>query len=171
MAPPTDTTPKWARIEHGLRVVRLSAPVVAVIPALGISAVSKSTRGLSLYPGRLGIGIGALVVAASIMMGVLLYPSVGLIGPVLAFWLLGTSGVAIVMSGVMPIAFVKTICTRCRLLPIVREHEAIHLSGVSSESEVWRSMRSRYTVEGLHLSGDPAICSFCPIPKRLAEAD
>ena len=75
-----------------------------------------------------------------------------------------------IVCSLRPTAFVKPICLKCRLLPVIEEHEAIHLSGVSSENEVWESMRSRHSVESLSLSGDPAICPFCPIPKRLSRS-
>lgn len=84
-------------------------------------------------------------------------------------WLFGTAGALIALSAVRPTAFVKPICVKCRLLPVIKEHEAIHLSGVSSEGAVWDSMRQRYSVENLSLEGDPAICPFCPIPRRLSE--
>ena len=103
------------------------------------------------------------------MIGWLLGGVLGPAGLVLSFWLLGTTGLALFAGGVRPLAFVKPICVRCRLLPVIREHEAIHLSGVSAEEAVWESMRTRHSAESLSLEGDPAICSFCPIPKRLAK--
>ena len=105
---------------------------------------------------------------ASGAMGYLLFAPMGFLGPVVSVWLVGTAGAAIFASARKPTAFVKPICTRCRLLPIIREHESIHLTGVSKEGDVWASMRSRHTVQSLSLEGDPSICSFCPIPKRLA---
>jgi len=169
LAPLAETEPEWAQIDRRLRVFRLNGPILALIPALALSGAPKSTRGISYHPGRLGIGLGSLIVLASLAIGALLYPSIGVVGPLLSLWLLGSTGVAMVLGGFFPFAFVKQICKECRLLPVVKEHEAIHLSGVASEASVWSSMRSRYSVESLHLAGDPAICSFCPIPKRLAE--
>ena len=72
-------------------------------------------------------------------------------------------------SSLTPTAFVKPICLACRLLPVIEEHEALHLSGVASESAVWGSMKARHSVRSLSLEGDPAVCPFCPIPKRLSE--
>ena len=106
---------------------------------------------------------------ASLVTGWLLTGPTGILGYLALFWLVGTTGLVMVVSGLRPIAFVKPICTRCRLLPIILEHEAIHLSGVAREGEVWTSMRQRHSVESLKLEGDPKICSFCPIPKRLGE--
>jgi hypothetical protein len=129
----------------------------------------KATRGFSFYPGKLGLVLGGALVAGSLLVGWLLGGAFALEGAAASFWLLGTTGVAMVVSSVKPLAFVKPICTRCRLLPVIREHESLHLSGVASESRVWASMRTRHSRASLSLDGDPAICSFCPIPKRLSE--
>jgi hypothetical protein len=93
----------------------------------------------------------------------------GILGGFVSVWFLGTAGIATIVGVVRPTAYVKPICVRCRLLPVIKEHEAIHLTGVTSEKRVWASMKTRHSVESLGLEGDPAICSFCPIPKRLTE--
>ena len=150
-----------------LRVVRLTVPVQLLVPALLLPSLSKSTRGLSLYPGKGGLAIGFALIVASLLLGALLAGPTGPWGGIVSFWVLGTAGIVIMASALRPTAFVKPICVKCRLLPVIKEHESIHLSGVASESAVWESMRSRHSVESLSLMGDPAICSFCPIPKRL----
>ena len=159
--------PGWASVLNDLRVVRLTAPLQLLVPALLVPSIPKSTRGLSLYPGRLGLGIGIALLAVSLLLGALLAGPTGPWGGVVSFWVLGTAGIVDIASALRPTAYVKPICVKCRLLPIIKEHEAIHLSGVAGEGAVWESMRSRYSVESLALGGDPAICSFCPIPKRL----
>ena len=159
---------EWEEISNRMRVVRLTVPLQALVPALAVSSLSKSTRGLTLYPGRTGAALGALLMATSAVVGGLLLGPMGAAGPILSAWVLGTAGGAMFAAAVTTTAFVKPICTRCRLLPIIREHEAIHLSGVASEGAVWRSMKTRHSVASLSLEGDPAICSFCPIPRRLS---
>lgn len=159
----------WESISTRMRVVRLSAPLQILVPALAVSSLSKNTRGLTLYPGRTGAGLGVALMASSAMVGALLLGPVGIAGPILSAWVLGTSGVAMFAAATTTTAFVKPICVRCRLLPIIKEHEAIHLSGVSREGAVWSSMKTRHSVGSLSLVGDPAICSFCPIPRRLSE--
>jgi hypothetical protein len=159
----------WEGIDARMRVVKLTAPLQLLVPALILPSLSKSTRGFTFYSGRLGIGLGLLVLVSSLAMGVLLVQPTGPWGAILSFWFIGTAGLAMVSASVRPIALVKPICVNCRLLPVIREHEAIHLSGVSSEKAVWASMKERYSVQSLALVGDPSICSFCPIPKRLSE--
>jgi hypothetical protein len=161
--------PGWEGIDANLKVVRLTAPLKLLIPALIIPSLPERTRGLSLYPGRIGGAIGSALVAASVLIGIMLFGRLGLLGPALSVWLLGTAGATMLLSLRRPMAFVKPICVGCRLLPVIKEHEAIHLSGVAGEKAVWDSMKSRYSVQSLGLEGDPAICSFCPIPKRLSE--
>ena len=151
------------------RVVTLSVPLRMSMPSLLIPTFSKSTRGVSFHGGRSGLLLGSVLVVASLDIGWLLRGSTGILGYFVAFWMVGTTGAAMMASSLKPIAFVKPICTKCRLLPVIVEHEAIHLTGVAREKEVWASMRQRHSVESLKFEGDPAICSFCPIPKRLSE--
>lgn len=160
---------EWEQIDGRLRVVRLTPPLRLLIPALFFPSLPVSTRGMTLYPGRMGLAIGAVLLLASVAIGDLLWAATGALGAILSVWTLGTAGGATVLSSFRPVAFVKPICVKCRLLPVIREHEAIHLTGISSENEVWAQMRRRHSVQSLSLEGDPAICSFCPIPKRLAQ--
>ena len=158
----------WEEVDAKMRVVRLTPPLQALVPALALSALSKGTRGMTLIPGRGGLALGLVLLAAAGGTAYALYSVAGALGAVIPVWLVGTAGGVLLTSAMRPTAFVKPICVRCRLLPVIREHEAIHLSGVASEEAVWESMRSRHSVESLALAGDPAICDFCPIPKRLA---
>ncbi|MDG6985222.1 MAG: hypothetical protein JRM73_00560 [Nitrososphaerota archaeon] len=159
----------WRSVEAGMRVVHLDGKLQVMVPILALTSFSKSTRGLSLYPGRVGSAIGVALLGAGAAVGYGLFSVVGAVVAVIAAWLLGSAGAAILYSSLRPTAFVKPICVSCRLLSVIKEHEAIHLSGVASEKAVWDSMKSRHSVESLKLEGDPAICTFCPIPKRLAE--
>lgn len=162
-------TQDWEIVNAKMRVVKLSIPLQLLVPALIFPSLSRSTRGLTFQSGRLGLGLGTLMIVASGVVGFLLLGPTGLWGALLSSWLIGTAGVATLVGALRPTAYIKPICIRCRLLAVIREHEAIHLSGVASEMAVWTSMRTRHSVSSLELEGDPAICSFCPIPKRLAE--
>ncbi len=159
----------WKAVSGKMRVVRLTRPLQLLVPALIFPSLSASTRGITFYPGRAGLGLGVMLTGASVVIGVLLARITGIWGGIVSVWLLGTSGVATVVGAIQPTAYVKPICVNCRLLPVIKEHEAIHLTGVSSEQEVWASMRTRHSVQSLSLEGDPAICPFCPIPRRLSE--
>lgn len=161
--------PDWKSIGDEMRVVTLSAPLQALVPMLAIPSLSKSTRGLTLIPGGGGKLVGTLLLAAAGLLGFILYEAAGPVAAALAVWFVGSAGGASLVASMRPTAFVKPICVRCRLLPVIKEHEAIHLTGVVSEKAVWDSMKSRHSAESLALRGDPAICAFCPIPKRLAE--
>ena len=163
------TPGEWEPVYARMRVVRLTVPLRVLIPALGVSSLSKRTRGMTLYPGGTGAALGALLLGSSVVVGALLLGPMGVAGPILSAWTLGTAGGVMFAAAVTTTAFVKPICVRCRLMPIIGEHEAIHLSGVGSEEAVWRSMKTRHSVASLSLEGDPAICPFCPIPRRLSE--
>jgi hypothetical protein len=155
----------WQGVAARVRVGRLTLPLLVAVPALSVHAFPKSTRGFSFPPGKTGLASGGALVGGSLAAWALLGPAWG----VVAFWLFGTLGAAYAWSAVKPVAFVKPICSRCRLLPVIVEHEAIHLAGVASEEVVWASMRARHSTESLGLEGDPSVCSFCPIPKRIRE--
>ena len=163
----------WEVMSGRMRVVRMTTPIQILIPALIFPALSSGTRGITFPPGRPGVAIGVVLALAGVLIGGLLLRLggvVGVVGGLVSFWFLGTAGVATLVGTVKPIAYVKSICVECRLLPVIKEHESIHLTGVGSEDDVWASMRTRHSVTSLALEGDPAICSFCPIPKRLAES-
>jgi len=152
-----------------MRTRRLTPGLRLLIPSLLVTSLPRNAIGFSFDRGRTGALVGAGLVGASVVLGTLLYPVAGLLGAVLPVWLLGTSGAVMLLSVRTPIAFVKPLCYGCRLLPVIKEHEAIHLSGVESDEEVWRLMKSRHSTDSLSLGGDPSICWFCPIAKRLKE--
>jgi hypothetical protein len=162
-------SPGWEKVAADLKVSRLGAPVQALVPALLVSTLPRSTRGISFPPGKTGFAAGVVLLVGGVSLGWLLGGTFEIEGALLGLWLLGTFGILLIISSVRPFALVKPICTRCRLLPVIKEHEAIHLTGVAGESAVWASMRTRHTPESLGLDGDPSICLFCPIPKRLSE--
>jgi hypothetical protein len=168
-SPESPAPPDWERIDAEMRVVRLTVPLQILVPALVFPSLSKSTRGLTFHPGRVGLALGLFLVASSVVVGILLMGPLGIWGGILPLWLIGTAGAVTFVGALRPTAFIKPICVNCRLLPIIKEHEAIHLSGVASEKSVWASMRTRHSPASLGLEGDASICSFCPIPKRLAE--
>ncbi|MDA4124660.1 MAG: hypothetical protein OK438_04315 [Thaumarchaeota archaeon] len=159
----------WEAVAGRLRLVSLNSAIQVLVPSLIIPTLPKGARGFSFYPGRAGSALGLALLFASSSLAWLLWKPLGLLGALLPLWLLGTTGVLMLASNVRPIAFVKPLCMQCRLLPVIAEHEAIHLSGVAGEKAVWASMGFRHSVESLSLAGDPAVCSFCPIPKRLPE--
>jgi hypothetical protein len=159
----------WEQIAAGLRVTRLTLPIQLLVPPLLASTISRSTRGISFPPGRAWFAVGAVLVLGGATLGWMIGGPFRLEGALVGLWLVGTYGVLLMVSSVRPFTMIKPICTRCRLLPIIKEHESIHLSGVSGETEVWASMRTRHSVESLKLQGDPSICWFCPIPKRLPD--
>jgi len=160
---------QWQQVAAGMRMLKLSGPMRLLFPSLLVSSLPRNAIGFSFERGRAGFAIGALAVAGSLTLGALLYRVAGLLGFVLPVWALGTTGMLMVATSFRPLAFVKPLCSGCRLLPVIEEHEAIHLAGVESDDEIWKVMRSRHSCESLGLDGDPSVCWFCPILKRLSE--
>ncbi|HXW37342.1 MAG TPA: hypothetical protein VEJ36_05525 [Nitrososphaerales archaeon] len=152
-----------------LRTVRLSPLVRIAIPPIFVASLPKNAIGFSFEGGKPGAVTGAAILASACLLGALLYGVAGLAGLVLPAWLLGTTGVAMLYTSARGLAFVKPYCSRCRLLPLIKEHEAAHLSGATGDEEIWEGARAEHAAVRQSLIGDPAICSFCPIPKRLEE--
>lgn len=159
----------WRRVASGMTTLRLSLPVRILVPALWASSLPRNAIGFSFERGRTALLLGCFLSAASLAVGALLYPVTGILGLALPVWLVGTAGALMIATALRPMAFVKPLCSGCRLLPVIEEHEAIHLAGEASDEEIWKLMRTRHSRESLGLNGDPAICWFCPIPKRLSE--
>ena len=158
-------------VTRGMKVVPLTGLVKLAVPALFISSLPRSAIGFSFERGRFGAFCGVLLFAASILIAFILSREVGIIlALTLTMWLMGGSSVLMIYNATArSLAFVKPICAGCRLRPVIEEHEAIHLGGVAEDGVVWREMKKRHSWESLSLDGDPDICSFCPIPKRLKE--
>ena len=79
---------EWKSILNDLRVVRLTVPLQLLVPSLLLPSLSKSTRGLSLHPGKGGLGIGMALLGASLVIGALL------LGMVFNWSLIGLSSLA-----------------------------------------------------------------------------
>jgi len=157
------------RVTSGMMTLSLSKPLRALVPSLWVSSLPRNAIGFSFERGKRAVAIGCFLMGANALLAAILYPAAGLVGVVISVWLVGSTGALMVATGLRPLAFVKPLCSGCRLLPIIQEHEAIHLAGEASDDEVWKLMRTRHSCESLRLHGDPSICWFCPIPKRLSE--
>jgi len=150
-----------------VRVVNLSVPLRVAVPSLFISSLPRGAIGFSFESGLPGAIVGAALVAGSFALGAALFPAAGVLSFAVSFWLIGSTGAVMVYNSSRGLAFVKPLCTGCRLLPIIKEHEGMHVSGIESDGLIWKAMKTRYSFEGLSLGSDPMICSFCPIAKRL----
>jgi hypothetical protein len=169
MSPPMTVALPVASLE-GVKVVAVSNLVKLALPPLFIASLPKRAIGFSFPRGAEGRLLGTVVLAATALIAFLAYDAVGPLPALVLVWLMG--GTAVVMlynSTVCGLAFIKRMCYNCRLRPIIVEHEAMHLSGIRSEEEVWRLAKQEYTYDGLGLRGDPKIHGFCPIAKRLKE--
>lgn len=150
-----------------VRVVNLTLPLRLAIPSLLISSMPKQAIGFSYEKGTAGALTGAVLLGGSILVGAILFHPIGLVALVAMIWLIGSAGMVMLCSFATGLAFVKPLCTGCRLLPIIKEHETMHINGMKSDLMIWDAVRGKYSFEGLSLGTDPAICSFCPIAKRL----
>ena len=153
---------------EGVVVLPLSKLLRLLLPPLLISSLPRRAIGFSFSSGKEGGLLGASLMGVTVLVGFLLSTAIGAFGYLLMAWL--TGGTAVVMlynSSRGRVAFIKSYCSVCRLRPIIEEHETMHLDGEHSEEVVWAEARKKYSYEGLSLAGDPKICGFCPIAKRL----
>lgn len=150
-------------------LVTLTLPLRVAVPSLGISSIPKNAIGFSFEGGRPGVYTGVLLLAGSLFAGLMLQPALGLMPMAALYWLIGTTGTIMIFSASRQMAFVKPLCTNCRLLPVIHEHEATHIGGIASDPEIWGMVSEKYDRLRISLDSDPSICSFCPIPKRLSE--
>jgi hypothetical protein len=151
-----------------VRFITLSKAVRLAFPPLFFSSLPKRAIGFSYPSGREGRILGISLLSITVAIGLLLSMTIGLSGFLLMLWLTGGTSVLMLYNSTSgKIAFIKSYCAGCRLRPLIEEHEEMHLNGEPSEEVVWGEAMKKYTYEGLSLAGDPKICSFCPIAKRL----
>ena len=155
---------------EGIVVLPLSKLLRLLLPPLFISSLPKRAIGFSFPRGKEGAFLGSALLVGTGTIAFLLDSAFGIYPALAMVWLIGGTGAVILYNSVgHGLAFVKEMCSTCRLRPIIEEHEMMHLKGEPSEDEVWRETRKKYSYDGLGLGSDPAIHSFCPIAKRLKE--
>jgi hypothetical protein len=151
-----------------VRFVILSSLVKLAFPPLFLSSIPKRAVGFSYPSGNEGKILGVSLLGATAASGFLLEGSMGPLGLLVMAWLTGgTAALMLYNSTQCRVAFLKEYCSACRLRPIIEEHESMHLNGERSEDVVWGEARKKYSYESLSLAGDPNICAFCPIAKKL----
>jgi hypothetical protein len=152
-------------------VLPLSNLFKLALPPLFLSSLPRKAIGFSFPRGKEGKVLGVALLGATATLSYLLFGAFGAIPALAIVWLMGgTGGLMLFNSTLHGVAFVKQMCSTCRLRPIIEEHELMHLNGEPSEDVVWRETRKRYSYEGLGLGTDPKIHGFCPIAKRLKES-
>jgi hypothetical protein len=156
----------------GVVVLPLSKLLRLLLPPLLISSLPKRAIGFSFPRGAEGKLLGVSLLFGTFTISFLLYSAFGIYAALAMVWLMGGTGAVILYNSMgHGVAFVKQMCSTCRLRPIIEEHEKMHLDGEPSEDAVWEAARKKYTYEGLGLGTDPKIHSFCPIAKRLRSVD
>lgn len=154
----------------GIIVLPLSALLRLLLPPLLVSSLPRRAIGFSFPRGTEGKLLGVALLGGTAVLSFMLNNAFGIYAALAIVWLMGGTGVVILYNSAgHGVAFVKQMCSTCRLRPIIEEHEIMHLNGEASEEAVWRETRKKYSYEGLGLGTDPKIHSFCPIAKRLKE--
>ncbi len=155
----------------GIVVLPLSKLLRLLLPPLLVSSLPRRAIGFSFPRGAEGKLLGASLICATGAISYLLNSAFGIYAALAMVWLIGGTGVVILYNSTTHgLAFVKQMCSACRLRPIIEEHEMMHLNGEPSEEAVWRETRKKYSYESLGLGTDPKIHSFCPIAARLKDS-
>jgi hypothetical protein len=161
-------TPSASVAAPEVRFVILTSLVKLAFPPLFFSSLPKRAVGFSYPSGNEGKLLGLALLGTTASAGLLLAKTLGPLGLAAMVWLTGgTAALMLYNSTQCRVAFLKDYCSTCRLRPIIEEHELMHLNGERSEEVVWGEARRKYSYESLSLAGDPDICSFCPIAKKL----
>ncbi len=156
----------------GVVVLPLSKLLRLLIPPLLISSLPRKAIGFSFPRGVEGKLVGVALIGGTAAISFLFDGAFGIYAALAMVWLMGGTGVVVLYNSMGPgLAFVKQMCSTCRLRPIIEEHEIMHLNGERSEDAVWDAARAKYSYESLGLATDPKIHSFCPIAKRLRPVD
>ncbi len=154
----------------GIVVLPLSMLLRLLLPPRLVSSRPRRAVGFSFPRGTEGKVLGVALLGGTAAVSYLLNNAFGIYAALAMVWLMGGTAVVIIYNSTgHGLAFVKQMCSTCRLRPIIEEHEIMHLNGEPSEEAVWLETRKKYSYEGLGLGTDPKIHSFCPIAKRLKE--
>jgi hypothetical protein len=164
-------SPAPATSVDGIVVLPLSKVLRLLLPPLFISSLPRRAIGFSFPRGVEGKLLGVALLFGTFTISLLLNSAFGIYAALAMVWLMGGTGAVILYNSMgHGVAFVKQMCSTCRLRPIIEEHEKMHLEGEPSEDAIWEVARKKYSYEGLGLGTDPKIHSFCPIAKRLKES-
>ena len=152
------------------KVLHLSLVLRILAPSLLLRSASKSAIGFAFLRTFETLLAGFMSLLSSLLLGYLFYSTIGIASFPLFIWLLGSAGVLMIAHCVGPgYIFVKSLCGGCKLRPVIVEHEAVHISGISSEVEVWRRLKIMFNNTFPNLVSDYEICTFCPIVNHLGK--
>lgn len=152
------------------KVLHLSLVLRILTPSLLLRSASKNAIGFAFLRTIETLLAGFMSLLSSILLGYLFYSTIGLASFPLFVWLVGSAGIVMIAHCVGPgYIFVKSLCAGCKLRPIIIEHEAVHISGISSEAEVWRRLKGIFNNSFQNLASDYEVCTFCPIVDHLGK--
>ena len=130
-------------------VVPLTKLLRVMVPPLFISSLPRTAIGFSFPRGTEGRLLGACLVIATGTLSFLLDKALGVLPALLMVWLMGGTTVIILYNSTRHgLAFVKEMCSTCRLRPIIEEHETMHLNGERSRRWSGWKPRKKYSYQG-----------------------
>lgn len=150
--------------------VILSPLIYAILPFIILVSFRKKVLAFTMMKGKSELYVGMALIPASIVIGRAFYFLVGGYSYPLVFWVLGGVGIMMVVHSLSPgLIFVKPMCNACTFLPLIMEHENLHISGIHGEVQVWSRIKEKY--DWKKIRKPQKICPHCPIPGHMQAKD
>jgi len=144
--------------------------IYAILPFIILVSFRKKVLAFTMLRGKTELFVGIALVPASLIVGRALYLLIGGYAYPLLLWVLGGVGIMMIVHSLSSgLIFVKPMCNSCTFLPLILEHEKLHISGIRDETQVWSKIRKMY--DWHKIRKPKQICSHCPIPGHMKGKD
>ena len=144
----------------------LGTLIYVILPFIILASFRKKVLAFTMLKGRTELFVGIALIPTSIIIGRAFYLLIGGYAYPLLFWVLGGMGVMMIVHSLSPgLIFVKPMCNSCTFLPLILEHENLHISGIRGETQVWSKIKKIYDWQKIRKPQQ--ICAHCAIPGRM----
>ncbi len=140
--------------------------IYAILPFIILASFRKKVLAFTMLKGKTELFVGIALVPSSLIIGRALYLLIGGYAYPLLLWVIGGIGVMMIVHSLSSgLIFVKPMCNSCTFLPLILEHENLHISGIGGEAQVWSKIQKKYDWQ--KLKKPQQICPHCPIPGHM----
>lgn len=141
-----------------------------MLPVIILACYRKRMLAFTMLKSRSELFVGLALVPTSLIVAWAFYFVIGGYSYPLLMWTLGGVGVMMVVHSLSSgLIFVKPKCNSCSFLPLIIEHENLHIAGIHSEAKVWASIKERFNWETV--IKPQKVCAHCPIPGHMQAKD
>ncbi len=144
--------------------------VYAILPFIILASFRKKVLAFTMLKRKSELYVGLALIPTSVIVGQAFYFLIGWYSYPLLLWVLGGIGVIMVVHSLSSgLIFVKPMCNSCSFLPLILEHENLHISGIRGEAQVWSKIKKMYDWQTIRKP--QKICLHCPIPGHMQAKD